>query len=253
MNEPRNPVRAVQTTISVLEALKDGDGAGITELADELELTKGTVHNHLSTLADRGFVVKKDDRYHVGLRFFEFGEYTKNRQQVYHLAKSEVENLADSTGKLANLLVEEHGRGIYLHRAKGNSTLSLDTGAGSRVYLHNTALGKAILANLPTERVDAILDEHGMPAQTENTITDREELYTELAEIREQGVAFDREERAEGIRCIAAPVRTNDGRVLGAISVAGAKSRMRGDHYDSELPEVVHDAASVIGINATYS
>jgi DNA-binding IclR family transcriptional regulator len=253
MNEPRNPVQAVQTTIGILEALKDGDGAGITELAAELDLTKGTVHNHLSTLADRGFVVKEDDQYHVGLRFFEFGEYAKGRQEVYRLAKSEVENLADTTGKLANLLVEEHGRGIYLHRAKGNSTLSLDTGAGSRVHLHNTALGKAILANLSRERVDAILDTHGMPAETENTITDREALYAELAGIRDRGYAFDREERAEGIRCVAAPIRTNDGRILGAISVAGAKSRMRGDHYESELPEMVHDAASVIGINATYS
>ena len=253
MAEPKNPVRAVQTTVTIVEALKRRDGAGVTELADELDLTKGAIHNHLRTLADRGLVVRDGDQYEVGLRFFEFGEYAKNRRKVYQLAESEVDELAETTGKLANLLVEEHGRGIYLHRAKGDSALSLDTGAGARVHLHNTALGKAILAYLPEERVDEIVDQHGLPAATENTITDREALFDELGEIRDREVAFDREERADGIRCVAAPVRTNDGAVLGAISVAGPKSRMRGEYYESELPETVHDAASVIGINATYS
>ena len=253
MGNASNPVRAVQTTLAVLEALKELDGAGVTEIATHLGTTKGTVHHHLSTLADAGFVVKDEDEYRLGLRFFEFGEFVKNRQEVLELAKSEVDALAETTGELGNLLVEEHGRGIYLYRAEESSTLSLDTGAGARVYLHNTALGKAILAFLPTHRVEEILDTHGMPATTRQTITDRETLYDELEAVREHEVAFDREERGEGIKCVAAPIRTNDGRVLGAVSVAGPKSRMSGDYYESELPKQVRDVASVISINASYS
>lgn len=253
MTEASNPVRALETSVSILEALKELDGAGVTELSNRLGMTKGAVHNHLSTLAERGFVVQEGDEYNVGLRFFEFGEYIRTSHKIFELAKPEIDNIVDDTGELGNLLVEEHGRGIYLYRAEGENALSLDTGAGARVHLHNTALGKAILAFLPNQRVEVIIDRHGMPATTENTITDFDDLQEELSEIQERGVAFDREERALGVKCVAAPVRTNTGRILGAISVAGPESRMHGNYYESELPEMVRDAASVVGINATYS
>lgn len=251
--EAKNPVKSVETTIQILKSLKEMDGATVTELSNELGLTKGTVHNHLSTLASHAFVVKRGQEYHLGMLFFELGQYIKNQQQqLYDLAVPEIEKLAAETGELGNLLVEEHGQGIYLYRAAGEQALSLDTGVGTRVDLHNTGLGKAILAFMPRERVEEILDRHGMARTTENTITDREELFEELENIRERGVAFDMEERVIGVQCVAAPIQTKDGRVLGAISVAGPTTRMKLEEGAGDLVELVANTADVISINATY-
>lgn len=251
--EAKNPIKSVETTMRVIRALKERDGATVTVLADELDLTKGTVHNHLSTLASEGFVSRTDEGYRLGNLFFEFGQYIrKQHQQLLELCVPEVEKLAEQTGELGNLLVEEHGQGIYFYRASGDQALSLDTGVGTRVDLHNTALGKAILAHEPRERVEEIIDRHGMERTTEHTITSREALFEELERIRERGVAFDMEERVIGVQCVAAPVQTKDGRVLGAISVAGPSSRLKLEEGADDLVELVANTADVISINATY-
>jgi len=252
-NEAKNPIQGGERTISIVETIKELDGAGVTELADHLDLSKGTVHNYLSTLREHSYVVKEDEEYQVGLGFFEVGEYARNRIRIYHAAKPEIERLAEETGELTNLMYEEHGQGVYLYRDRGKHAVSLDTHTGKRRYLHNTALGKAILAHMPRDRVDEILDQRGMPSATQHTITDRDELYTELETIRDRGYAFCNQERVEGLHCIAAPVQSPVDTVLGAISVAGPSTRIKGDRLKQELPEKVRQAANVVEINTNYA
>jgi DNA-binding IclR family transcriptional regulator len=252
MKRAKNPVGSVRTTAAILKKVAALDDAGVTELTNELDITKGTVSNHLATLEEAGLVVNDGDQYRLGLRFFEFGERVKNQHKIYQVGMPEVDKLAEETGELGNILVEEHGQGIYLYRAKGENALSLDTGIGSRVYLHQTALGKAILAHLSEDRVNEIIDEHGLEPSTNNTITTRGALFENFEQIREQGYALDNEERAEGIRCVAAPVITNDSLVRGAISVAGPASRMSGDHLRSTVVDMVIRAANVTSINLSF-
>ena len=161
--------------------------------------------------------------------------------------------MAAETSELSGLIIEEHGRGIFLHRSKGENAVHVDTYAGKRIYLHGAALGKAILAHLPTERVDTIVQRHGLPALTENTITDRDVLAQELADIRKRGIAFDDGERLNGLRSVGAAILGPDGEVLGAISVAGPTSRLRDDRFRKELPDVVRSAVNVIDLNFNYS
>ena len=253
MGRAKNPIKAVENTSAILKKVAELDGAGVTELANHLDITKGTVHNHLSTLEENELVVKEDDQFRLSLRFFEFGKQIKDQHKIYEVGRPEVDKLAEETGELGNILVEEHGQGIYLYRAKGENALSLDTGIGSRVYLHQTALGKAILAHLSEERVDKIIDKHGLKPSTKHTLTTRDTLFEHLEQIREQGYALDMEERAEGIRCVAVPVITNDGIVRGAVSVAGPASRMRGEHLESIVPDKVERAANVTSINLSYT
>jgi len=252
-NDDGATVGATETTLRVLETLKELDGAGVTEVADRLDLPKSTVHNHVSTLLRNEYVVKEGDTYRVGLQFLEFGEYIRDRMPIYDVARPEVERLAEETGELANLLVEEHGKGVYLSRAKGSRAVRLDTYAGMRVHLHCTALGKAILAHLPDERVREIIDTHGLPERTDTTITDEATLLEELEETRERGYAYDTEERLAGLRCVAAPIRNLDGNALGAISVSGPTSRMKGERFEEAVPEELISTANVIELNLNYS
>ena len=252
MERAKNPVKAVETSATILEKLRELNGAGVTELANELEVTKGTVHNHLTTLENNELVRKDKDQFQLGIRFFEYGEYIKNQHKILEVSVPEVDKLAEETGELGNILIEEHGRGVYLYRSEGENALSLDTGVGARVYLHQTGLGKTILAHLPKERVEEIITEYGLESSTEHTITTPEALFEELDEIQEQGYAIDREERANGICCVAAPVVTNDNVVRGAVSVAGPASRMSGGYLTETVPDLVTRTADVISINLSY-
>lgn len=245
-------VRATETSFRILDALRALEGAGVTELASHLDLPKSTVHNHLQTLRRNEYVTKHGSAYDVGLRFLQLGEYARDRRGIATIAPPEIDKLAEETREMANLLVEEHGRGVFLYRAKGADAVHMDTHAGKRVHLHTTGFGKSILAHLPEARVEAILDRHGLPGVTPNTITDRNRLMDELAEVRERGYAYDDEERLEGLRCVAAPIVV-DGTVLGAVSVSGPKSRMTGEWYTEELPELTTSTANVIEINSTYA
>lgn len=246
-------VKSVETTFRIVEALHERGGAGVTDLASALSLPKSTVHNHLQTLERNEYVLNDDGTYYVGSRFLELGARARDRRQIYEVAKPEVDRIADETGELSGLVVEEHGRGVFLHRAKGDRAVHVDTYAGKRIYLHGAALGKAILAHLSPDRVDDIIDRHGLPALTENTITDRDRLADELADIRERGVAFDDEERLEGLRSVGAAITGSNGDVLGAVSLAGPTSRLQDDRFREELPEVVRSAVNVVDLNVTYS
>lgn len=253
MTTTEAPVKAARTSFEIIEALRELDGAGVSELADRLDRPTSTIHDHLRTLENEEYLIKDGDVYRVGARFLQLGEQARNRMKVYNVAWPEVEELAEETGEHANMMIEEHGLGVFLYKARGSEAVHLDTHAGMRVPLQTTALGKAILAHRPRKEVEEILDRRGLPEITDRTITDREELVDELEEVQERGVAFDDEERVRGMRCVAAPITDNDDRALAALSVSGPKSRMLGETFTEELPERVLRRANVVEVNLTYS
>jgi DNA-binding IclR family transcriptional regulator len=245
-------LKTVERTARIIKALETLDGAGVTELATHLGMSKSSTYHYLATLRQEDFVVKTGDQYELGLQLLLSGEYVRNRNLLYRYGKEEVEELAETTGEYANLFTEQHGKGINLYKVRGSDAV----GSGYQTdklqqpdQLHCTATGKAILAFLPEAHVDGILDQHGLPERTANTITDRDELFDELATIRERGYAYNDEEEVEGLRAVGAPVIDRDDDVLGSLSVAGPTSRLKGTPFDEELPEQVQRAANVIEVN----
>lgn len=253
MSENSTPVKATKVTFEIIDFLRKRNGAGVSEIADHLEKPTSTIHDHLRTLETEEYLIKDDSEYRIGARFLELGEQARSRMKVYHLARPEVDELATKTGNHSNIMIEEHGRGVFLYKAKGENAVRLDTHAGMRVYLQTTALGKSILAFRPLEEVETILDRHGLPQITENSITSRDQLLKELDQIRERGYAIDDEERVQGMRCVAAPITTSEGKAVAAISVSGPKSRLQGEYLEETLPNMVLQSSNVIEVNLTYS
>jgi DNA-binding IclR family transcriptional regulator len=251
-DEPRT-VDAVQRASDIIITLQELDGAGVTELADHLDVSKSGVHTQLTTLERNELVVKENGQYTLSLQFLDFGRYVRSRVNYYGIVEEEVEKLAQKTGEVAQFMVEEHGRGVYLHKARGENAIQTSSYVGDRNLLHCTALGKAILSELPNDYVEDVIDRHGLPRQTPNTIIDREELLEELERIRKQGVAYDREEILEGMQCIATSVITQNGDLLGAVSVTAPNSRMQQDRLENELADRVEHTANVIEINVTQT
>lgn len=244
-------IQATETSFRIVEALIERNGANTTEIADHLDMTKSTTYNHLQTLLKNEYIVKNGGEYNVGLKFLRIGEDARSRLPLSRIGPKEIDKLAERTQEVANLTVEEHGRGVFIYRSKGPEAVSTGIRTGKRVSLHATAFGKAILSQYPEERVENILEKSGLPPKTENTITTREELFVELEKIRNRGYALNREEHLMGLRCVAAPI-VGENSVIGAVSVGGPKDRMKGERFTEKLPEEVITAANVIEVNFTY-
>lgn len=253
METQKVPVNAAKTSFEIIEALRELDGAGVTELADYLEMPTSSVHDYLRTLETNEYLKNENGTYHLAARFLELGEHFRSRKKIYEIARPEIDDLATRTGEHANLMIEEHGLGVFLYKAQGDNAVQLDTHPGMRVHLHTTALGKAILAHTPREEVEEIIERQGLPAVSPQTISDREALFEELADIRERGYATDDEERVKGMRCVAAPIFDNEGRTIAAASISAPKSRMQSDSFESVFPDEVMKSANVIQVNVTYA
>lgn len=252
-DEPTDGIKSVDTTVRILELLKESDGAGVTEIANELELSKSSVHSHLVTLERNRFVVKEGTTYFLGLRLLGLGGRARKRHRLLEIVKPEVDDLVAETGETAQMLVEEHGRGIYIYQARGDHAVRTDSYIGTEVYLHCTAVGKALLAHLPDRRVEEIIDRHGLVQRTERTVSSVDELYDQLEEIRARGYAIDDGERIEGIRCVGVPIKTEQGQIIGGLSLSGPTKRMQGERFTVEIPDLLTRAARIIEINATYA
>jgi IclR family transcriptional regulator, acetate operon repressor len=253
MGEKQNIVQASITTLQVAEALKHLDGAGVTELAAHLDLPKSTIHNHLQTLLETEFIVFDGAEYRVGLRFLDFGEFVRDRIPLLEATDTQLNKLNEETGELSQLMVQEHGRGVYISQAQSSDAVNTSIHVGKRVFLHQTSAGKAILAFMKEEDRNRILNSHGLKGKTEKTITDRDQLEDELKTIRERGYAFDDEEWHRGLRCVAAPIRNLDDTAIGAVSIAAPLGRARGTRYRTDLPEAVLSTANVIELNMEYN
>jgi DNA-binding IclR family transcriptional regulator len=252
----RNAGRTVQsddTLFDIVEFIRDRDRVGVTDIATELDIAKSTVHAHLTTLSQRGYVVNDDGEYRIGLQFLRHGIHAQTSNDLYSIAKKKVTQLAQQTGERAWCHVEENGVAYYLCGAEGEHPVRPPVQVGEWVHLHQISGGKAILAHLPEERTREIIDRYGLPAKTEHTITDEATLFETLDGIRQRGYAFNEEESLRGLHAVGAPVREADGPVRGALSVSGPANRLTGEKFREELPELLLGATNELEINITYS
>jgi DNA-binding IclR family transcriptional regulator len=247
-----NRVKTTEKALNIVELLEESNGADLTTLANELGLAKSTIHRHLDTLQQRGYVVRENGVYHIGLRFLKIGNHARERKTEYAMAKSMVEELAEETGERVQFMVEQHGYAVYAYVEHGEHAVKTDPGPGSRVPIHTAASGKAILAHLPEERIEEVIERQGLPKATEDTITTPDELHRELEKIREQGIAYNNQEAIEGLLAIGAPVLKSDGEVIGSLSISGPTHRMKGK-VDGNLKELLLGATNELELNINYA
>ena len=237
---------------AVVEALKELDSATPEEVAAVIDRSETTAEHYLSWLEGRGYITQRRGTYRNGLKFLDIGERVKHGTGIFDIAADQVDELAEESGELALMSLLEHGQNVLLYKSHGADAIQTSHEIGLREPLHCSGLGKAILSELPREHVERIVDEHGLPAFTEHTITDREELFEELDRTRDRGYAIDDQEAKPGIRCVAAPIVMNERELYGAVSVTAPQSRMRGGRFEERLPELVTGAANVIEVNSIY-
>lgn len=246
---PNVPVKSVAKTLQIVQTVQNLDGATVTDVASEIDVSKSTVHNHLATLEQFEYVVKEGDEYDLGLRFLDHGEHALARNSQLSLVESKVEQVAAETDELCQFMVEEHGKGVIVFREEGTNAVETKLRVGARLHLNHTTAGKAILAAHSDDRVEAIVERHGLPKKTDQTITSVDGLLDELATIRDRGYAFDQEEHIDRLHAIAVPISTDEGQVLGALSVAAPSYRIRSEQQERDLSDHLLGVANEIELN----
>lgn len=246
-------VKSVDRACQILDVLGHCDGATVSELSNEVDLSVSTIHSHLSTLKDHGVVTQSKDQYRLGPNLLILGEHVRNHSRLYHAAKEEVDALANETDECVHLVMEHNGLEVSLYESFGDNAVGTEFYVKNREdpnrHLESTAAGKATLAHLGEDRVMEIIDEHGLEEKTENTITDVDELLSTLETIRERGYALNDEEEILGMRAVAVPIQDRTGSVLGAVSVSAPLSHMKDEKFTETVPEKLMETKNLIEIN----
>lgn len=251
--DPNAGPKTTQTSLRIIDALRGTEGATLDQLSEQLGLARSTVHRHLTTLREYGYVVKDGDRYAASLLFLTIGGDVQRRWTAYPKIKEKVDELAAQTGQRAQFVVEERGQRVYLYTEVGESAVQTGAHVGKRGPMHASAAGKAILASIPEERVREIVATHGLARTGDNTIQSESELREELDRVRERGYAFNRQETTGGVHAVGAAVSDREGAVVGALSVSGPAHRLKGDLLTEEMPERVLGAVNELELYIEHS
>ncbi|WP_165874814.1 IclR family transcriptional regulator [Natrarchaeobius oligotrophus] len=251
MSAPRR-LQTLENATEMIDHIRAADGLAVTELAERVEMSPGTVHTYLSTLKAQGYIEQRGSEYRLGPTLLTHGEYYRNKNLLFRAGKKEVEQLATDTGECIHLIIEHNGEVITLYDEFGTKAVGTKYHTHWREepksYLHCISAGKAILAGMSDKEVWEIIETKGLERQTPNTITDPEELFDELDRIRETGVAWNDEEEVVGIRAVGVAITDADGEVLGAISLTAPTSRMAEDYFREELPQKLKKAVNIIEV-----
>ena len=245
-------IKSTRTAFAIVEALHDARRARLTELAERVDIANSTAHEHLATLQELGYVVEEDGEFGLSLKFLDHGTQAKRRYRTLVEASTPaLEGLVAETDETVNLVVEEHGQAVYVDRLTGERGVPTNSWVGKRKPLHAISAGKAILAHLSEDRLEAIVADRELSPATDRTITAREQLQRELEEIRERGVSFNDRESHDRIRAVGTPI-VLDGHVHGAVSVAGPAKRLTGEYFRAEIPDLLLGAVNEIELKLTY-
>lgn len=217
-------VPAVTRALDVLELFLQGDGTlSAPEVTRKLQLPRTTVHELLTTLAARSYVVALPDqpgRYRLGVRTYQLGSRYAEQLDLAAEGRQVAQRVAETCGETVHVAILEETDVIYIAKVDSTHAVRMVSAAGRRLPAHCTSVGKMLLASLPAQELDARLDGLELTGMTPDSITDERELRAALAVVRERGVAVEHRESNPDVSCVAAPVRDRSGRVVAALSVS---------------------------------
>ncbi|MTE18928.1 helix-turn-helix domain-containing protein [Streptomyces sp. TRM43335] len=220
-------VPAVTRALDILELFLDGDGTlSAPEITRKLGLPRTTVHELVTTLAARSYLVpvpEQPGRYRLGVRTYQLGSRYAEQLDLAAEGRQVARNVAETCDETVHVAILEGTDVIYIAKVDSTHAVRMVSAAGRRLPAHCTSVGKMLLASLPREELEARLPGPGdepLRAMTPNSITSPDELREALTEIRARGVAVERRESNPDVSCVAAPVRDSAGRVVAALSIS---------------------------------
>lgn len=242
------PVQSISRALGLLVRIAEHtDGVSLSDIAQEVGLAPSTTHRLLTTLEQQGFAEQdvESGKWRVGVIAFTVGNAFLASRDIGAQSRVVARELMEVAGETVNVAVLQAGEIVIIAQAECQEMMRMVVPLGSRVPLHASGVGKAILSTMSKDDVSKILLSRGLPRLTENTIDKPQALRAALDEVGTCGFALDNEEQAIGLRCAAAPIFGPHGDAVAAISISGPKSRISAARLQ-EFGRLVRDAAKEI-------
>lgn len=226
----------------------------VSEIAQEVGLTRAAVRRFLLTLGELGYVYGRHNRFELTPRVLELGYAYLSALSFPDIALPRLVQLVAETGEASEGSILDGGDVVYVVRVPGPALMTISVNIGARRPAYATAMGRVLLANLPPADLDVYLDTYELVPVLPRTITDIDALRAELNRVREDGYALVNQELEEGLVAIAVPVRDRTGRVRAAINLSTHIGRKSVKEMRALVPAVRAAAADIeVGLKNSLS
>ena len=227
-HEEKGSIQVIERMMSLLDVLAESpEPAPLKKLSKATGLHPSTAHRILAAMTHSRLVERHDSStYALGIRLLELGSIVKSRINIREIALPFMQDLHKAVGESINLGIRDEDEIIYLERtSNGHSLVRVVYLIGGRAPLHLTSLGKLFLASDRTENVRAYAKRTGLPGKTPHSLTEIGALEKELEKVRRHDLAYDNEEAELGLRCVASPIRNDEGIIIAGLSISAPTDR----------------------------
>ncbi|MFC3338309.1 IclR family transcriptional regulator [Paracandidimonas soli] len=246
---PPITIQVLERAMLLLDILaKHSEPVALKDLAAATGLHASTTHRILNDLVVGRYVERVDSgMYQLGMRLLELGSLVKGRLNVRDVALDFIRELHRKTGQTVNLAIQQGDEIVYIERAwNERSGMQVVRAVGGRAPLHLTSSGKLFLSVSDPRQVRAYAVRTGLPGTTRNSITQVDQLERDLAQVRRLGYSRDNEELELGVRCIAAGLFDDTGKLQAGLSISAPAERMR-DEWIPLLISTAHEISAALG------
>ena len=230
----KNTIKPLYRGFRIVELLAERGAITIDEIFKITKIPRSSIFRILCTLENLGYVRRgyardKVTLWELELKILTLTKLVLSRLDLKSALRDTLEKLADSTGETAQLCIYDNGKALYIDAIKRSKSLIAYAEIGTELDINICAPGMVLAAAMGDKEIDHLLSNRKFPKNTEYTINDPKELKKKFKEVAKQGFAYDNQEFAIGIRCVAAPVYNHNGKVVCAINITGHVSTMTDD------------------------
>lgn len=249
-------VQSLERALTLLNKLSEyPEGIQISRLAEQVGLTKSTVHRLLATLTNMNYTIKDEetDKYKIGLQVLFLSRNLINNINVVTIAKPFLEKLCQEVNETIHLCIEDRGEVIYIDKIESNQTIRMYSRIGSRAPIYCTAVGKVLLSGMDQDKKNETISKMKFIPKTPTTITSKEEFLEEIEKVDSQGYALDNSENEASLMCIAFPIFDHNGKIIASFSVSGPNNRVTPELIETTLIGKMKQCSIEISRNLGYS
>ncbi|HEY5585202.1 MAG TPA: IclR family transcriptional regulator [Ruminiclostridium sp.] len=241
--------QSTEKVLSIIELFsKNKEPMRIQDIAKKLEINASTVVRFLTTLMKCGYVSQNEltSRYYLTYKICSIAYRVSSQLRLGEIIHPYMQKLSKILNESVCLAIEQEMSVVYIDVVEGpDQMLRTMQRIGNVAPMHCTGVGKLLLLNYDSNKIDHIIAEKGMQKFTKNTIVNKLDLTMELQKVRLADYAFDNEECEIGARCVAAPIRDFTGKIIAAISVTGPIFRMDDKHCEQIISILVNSAKNI--------
>lgn len=239
--DSKNPIQVSERIFSTIECLAGSGPMGLQDLSSELNLNKSTVHRILNSLICMDYVRQDAEtlKYSLSFKFCRISNQILSQNNMIDLARPYIRELAELSGETVHLVQIDGIYAVYIDKVEAShNSVRLVSQVGKSIPLYCSGVGKAMLAEMPDEKILSIWEQSEIQKLTEYTVTDFNTFRRIISIIRQDGYALDNEENELGVRCIAVSLKSFHDRPAYAISISAPKDRMD-DSRINELKSLI--------------